>query len=102
MALEGPYTKLFVVFRGGQGILVHQMPQMPVLYSSSALFSGYPSPPVSLPSVASHLPDAFSRVCPGPAKHPEVVALTSVAICCHSCPTVVMTLIVVQIMCTCS
>lgn len=102
MALEGPYTKLFVVFRGGQGILVHQMPQMPVLYSSSALFSGYPSPPVSLPSVASHLPDAFSRVCPGPVKHPEVVALTSVTICCHSCPTVVMTLIVVQIMCTCS
>lgn len=99
MGLKGPCTKLFIVFRGGQDILVCQMH---VLYSPSALFSGTPSPALPLPSVSSQLPDAFSRACPGAVEHPEVVALTSVTIWCFSCPTVVTTLSVVHISCASS
>lgn len=61
------------------------------------------TPPWSrCPLCSSQLPDASSRVCPGPAEHPEAVALTSVTIWCLSCPTVVMTLIVAHIACACS
>lgn len=69
----------------------------PVLFSLE-----YSCPWSHCPLCSSQLPDAASRVCPGPAEHPEVVALTSVTIWCFSCPTVVTTLIVAHIACACS
>lgn len=64
------------------------------------LFSLELFPPWShCPLCSSQLPDASSRACPGPAEHPEVVALTSVTIWCLSCSTVA---IVAHMPCACS